>query len=136
VRTLSGLPRGGSIADPGQGHERFPGRWHDISVTYASALALTLLVELPIYTAVLVRTGLAPWRRALVYSVIVNLVTHPVVWSLTSGSSVLILTAAEAGAWLVEAALLFAVIRRDAALLVALSLAANAASFLVGVLVS
>jgi hypothetical protein len=111
-------------------------RWHDTSVNYPAALALTLLVEAPIYSTVLVRTRLASWRRALACGIGVNLMTHPVVWWLTGSGSAMILTAAELGAWLVEAALLYLVLRRQPALLLALSLMANSASFLAGLLLS
>ncbi|MFJ7911447.1 hypothetical protein [Kitasatospora sp. NPDC096204] len=47
---------------------------------YPVALALTLLTETPVYTAALVRVGRARPGRAAVAAVLVNLVTHPLLW--------------------------------------------------------
>lgn len=44
---------------------------------YAVALALTLLIEVPIYGAGLTRLGALPFRRAITIGVVVNLVSHP-----------------------------------------------------------
>ncbi len=44
---------------------------------YAVALALTLLIEVPIYGAGLTRLGALPFRRAITIGVLVNLVSHP-----------------------------------------------------------
>lgn len=47
---------------------------------YPVALALTLLTETPVYTAALARIGhVRPWRAAAA-GVLVNLVTHPLLW--------------------------------------------------------
>lgn len=102
-------------------------------MNYPVALLLTLAVEVPIYAAVLISSELAPRRTAVVLAICVNLLTHPVVWALTGSGSSVMLATAEIGAWLVEAAVLYAVIRREAVLLLALSLSANSASFLLGV---
>lgn len=97
---------------------------------------MTLAVEVPIYTAVLIANGLASRRTAVFLGVDVNLLTHPIVWGMTGGGSVVVLVIAEVGAWLVEAAVLYAVIRREAGLLLALSLCANSASFLMGLILT
>lgn len=53
---------------------------HDPGVHYAWALGLTLLVEVPVYTAALAATGGPGLRRAAAVAVVVNVVTHPVLW--------------------------------------------------------
>ncbi|NUP45910.1 MAG: hypothetical protein HOW97_01140 [Catenulispora sp.] len=103
---------------------------------YPVALFLTLVVEVPIYATVLIVAGLTSRRAAALLGIGVNLLTHPVVWALTGSGSLLVLAAAELGAWLVEAAVLYAVIRREAVLLFALALCANCASFLLGLALS
>ncbi|MFJ9440268.1 hypothetical protein ACIRRH_00155 [Kitasatospora sp. NPDC101235] len=47
---------------------------------YPVALALTLLTETPVYTAALVRVGRVRPGRAAAAAVLVNLVTHPLLW--------------------------------------------------------
>ncbi|MFJ7246431.1 hypothetical protein ACIQWA_17505 [Kitasatospora sp. NPDC098652] len=47
---------------------------------YPVALALTLLTETPVYTAALTRIGPVRPRRAAAAGVLVNLVTHPLLW--------------------------------------------------------
>ncbi|MEU6233071.1 hypothetical protein [Kitasatospora sp. NPDC047058] len=49
-------------------------------MSYPSALALTLLVEVPLYTVALVRVGGIRPARAATAAVLVNLVTHPLLW--------------------------------------------------------
>jgi hypothetical protein len=100
-------------------------------VPYALALALTLVVEVPVYAGVLAVARLAPWHRAAVAAVVVNLVTHPLVWWLLTAYPGLFVPA-EVGAWLVETALLVAWLRRDAPLLALTALTANLASILAG----
>lgn len=52
--------------------------------TYPLALLLTLVIEVPIYTATLgpltraLDGSVVPWTRALVLGVVVNLASHPV----------------------------------------------------------
>ncbi|WP_406198607.1 hypothetical protein OH807_14810 [Kitasatospora sp. NBC_01560] len=47
---------------------------------YPPALALTLLVETPLYTAALTRAGGIRPARAATAAVLVNLATHPLLW--------------------------------------------------------
>ncbi|MFF4378547.1 hypothetical protein [Kitasatospora sp. NPDC001547] len=47
---------------------------------YPVALALTLLTEVPVYTAALQRVGRVRPGRAAAAAVLVNLVTHPLLW--------------------------------------------------------
>ncbi len=44
---------------------------------YAIALALTLAIEVPLYTAVLWRMGAVPVQRSVFVGIVVNLVSHP-----------------------------------------------------------
>jgi hypothetical protein len=109
---------------------------HDTDpVPYPLALALTLVIEVPVYAVALAVAHLAPWPRAAVAGVIVNLATHPLLWWLLTAYSGLIV-AGEVGAWLVETALLFAWLRRDAPLLALTALTANLASVLAGAALS
>jgi len=83
---------------------------------YPVALALTQLIEVPIYVVVLRRAGLLPTGRAVAVAVGVNLVTHPVVWAVlvhAGDAYPLRFVLAETSAMLVEAALLVAVVRRE-----------------------
>ncbi len=105
-----------------------------------AAFGLTLAVELPWYGAGLVALRLvepARWWWALALGVVVNAISHPLLWwSLAPHPSLTRLAVAEAGVWLLEALLLWAAIRRELALLLVLSLAANASSLLIGLLLS
>jgi hypothetical protein len=106
-------------------------------VSQLAAFGLTLAVELPWYAAGLVALRLVRLRWALVLGVLVNAVSHPLLWWwLAPHPSFTRLAVAEAGVWLLEALLLFAAIRREPALLLVLSLAANASSLLIGLLLS
>ncbi|MER7757278.1 hypothetical protein [Kitasatospora sp. NPDC097643] len=80
---------------------------------YALALALTLLVEVPVYTAALTRAAGVRPARAAAAAVLVNLATHPLFWwslrQFSAGPAAAYWTAfglGEAGVWAVEAALL------------------------------
>ncbi|WP_238012454.1 hypothetical protein KZZ52_58970 [Dactylosporangium sp. AC04546] len=100
-----------------------------------TALALTLLVEVPLYTVALVGTRLAEWRRAATLGLLVNLLTHPVLWwYLAPRPSATRFWAAEAVVVLVEAGVLAAALRRDRLLLIVVSVGANACSVLMGLL--
>ena len=105
---------------------------HDTDpVPYPLALALTLVIEVPVYAVALAVARLAPWPRAAVAGVIVNLATHPLLWWLLTAYPGLFVVA-EVGVWLVETALLYAWLRRDAPLLALTALTANLASVLAG----
>jgi hypothetical protein len=109
-------------------------------VSQLAAFGLTLAVELPWYGAGLLALRLVKpgrWWWALVLGVAVNAISHPLLWwSLAPHPSLGRLAVAEAGVWLLEALLLWTAIRRDVALLLVLSLAANASSLLIGLLLS
>ena len=108
-------------------------RRHDTGpVPYPLALAITLVVEVPGVS------GCVPVRRVAslvggdwAAAVGVNLATHPVVWWLLSSHPGW-LVPVEAAVVAVEAALLFALVRRQAALLALTALVANAGSLLAG----
>lgn len=99
------------------------------------ALLLTLAVEVPLYALALAALRLATWPRAVLLGVVVNLLTHPVLWwSLAPRPSLAALWGAEAVVVLAEAAVLWLACRRDPVLLLVTSLGANAASVLIGLL--
>jgi hypothetical protein len=117
---------------------------HDTGrVSYPAALALTLVVEVPLYLAALRLAGLrvakTGWPGLAGAAVVVNLATHPVVWALLTGAGPAYLGRfwiVEAGAWLLETALLWALIRRELVLIALVALVANQASALAGLLVA
>ncbi|MDG6109054.1 hypothetical protein Daura_50420 [Dactylosporangium aurantiacum] len=97
------------------------------------ALLLTLAVEVPLYVLALTALRLATWRRAVPLGVVVNLLTHPVLWwALAPRPSPAALWTAEAVVVLAEAAMLWLACRRDPAVLLVTSLGANAASVFIG----
>lgn len=115
------------------------------STEYLLALGLTCLVEVPLF-AVGVRAlgwigtsgdrkGLR-WWQAVVLAVVINLVTHPVLWTvalrLTSTGGLLL---AETGVVVIEAAVTWLVVRREPGWALLLCLGTNAASLLIGLLV-
>jgi hypothetical protein len=104
-------------------------------VPYLLALALTLLVEVPVYVVVFRFAGILPGARGWAAAVGVNLVTHPVAWLLLSAHPGWF-WAVEGGVVLVEAGLLWAWVRRDPGLLALTALVANAASAGVGLIVT
>src|SRR5512144_1556003 len=100
-----------------------------------AAFGATLAAELPWYVAGLVTLRLARWWVALLAGVGVNLLTHPVLWwALAPSPTLPRLAAAELGVWVAETALLFAVVRRQPALLAVLCAGANATSVVIGLL--
>jgi len=106
-------------------------------VTQLAAFGLTLAVELPWYVGGLVALVRVRWWTALGLGVVVNAVTHPVLWWVLAPAPTLLQTAfAEAVVVLAEAALLAVALRRDLVVLGLLSLGANASSVLVGLLLS
>lgn len=100
---------------------------------WLAAFGLTIAIELPVYVPGLAALRLLTWRRAVVAGVLVNVATHPLLWWTLSGHPHW-WAGAEAAACLVEALLLLAAVRRDPVVLLALSVAANAASLAVGLL--
>lgn len=103
----------------------------------ASALALTVAVEFPLYMAGLLALRLTtPWRAALL-GVGANLLTQPALWwALYPGPTATAVALGEVCVVLVEGAAVWLVARRDLLLCLVVSLGANAASFGVGLLVS
>ena len=100
---------------------------------YPLALAATLAVEVPVYAISLrVARLLTVWRAAAL-AVLVNLLTHPLLWYglLTAGPAWFI--PAEAAVVLGEAGVCWLILRRDALLLLLTSVVANTASVLAGV---
>jgi hypothetical protein len=99
------------------------------------AFGLTVAVEAPVYLLGLVGLHLATWRRAVALAIGVNVVTHPMLWAfLTWYRSPGAYVAAELAVVVAEAALLRLAVHRDLGALLALSLAANTTSVLVGLL--
>ncbi|MET7418180.1 hypothetical protein [Dactylosporangium sp. NPDC005555] len=99
------------------------------------ALLLTLAVEVPLYALALTTLRLAPLKRAVLLGVLVNLLTHPVLWwFLAPRPGAARFWSAEVVVVLVEAAVLYTISRRDPVLLLVTSLGANAASLLIGLL--
>jgi hypothetical protein len=109
-------------------------------VSQLAAFGVTLAVELPWYVAGLIALRLvsaARWWAALALGVAVNAVSHPLLWWwLAPHPTLARLGVAEVAAWLLETLLLVAALRREPAPLAVLSLAANASSLLVGLLLS
>jgi hypothetical protein len=106
-------------------------------MTAVAALGLTVAVELPLYVLGLVALRLAhPWHAVLL-GVGVNLLTHPVLWYvLAPDPTASLIIVAEVVVCLVEAAVIWLVVRQDGPLLFVLALGANAASFGAGLLFS
>jgi hypothetical protein len=109
-----------------------------VEPAYLGALALTLLIEIPVYASVL-RRGLgigAP--RGLAAGAAVNLVSHPLAFLVVMPvlarplGFFAALTVIEAGVWVLESALLWSWLRRDVDLVALAALLANAASLTVG----
>jgi hypothetical protein len=111
---------------------------------YLVALAVTLAVEVPLYTLALHALYRLPWRTGVVAGVLVNLVTHPALWFGLRpwrghpGYPRLVLIV-EAGAGLIEWLLLRGILRwrrgaggPDAVLLAVVVVSVNAASVLAG----
>lgn len=98
---------------------------------YPLALVITLVVEVPVYLVVFRFAGFLAGWRGFTAAVGVNLATHPAAWWLLSSHPGL-LVPVEAVVVAVEAALLFALVRRELALLALTALVANAGSLFVG----
>lgn len=106
-------------------------------MSQATALLLTLAVEIPLYVAALVGLGLTPFRRALALALVVNLLTHPILWAMLGPRPpVLRVAAAEVLVWLAEAAGLGLAIRRRPGLIALVAAGANAGSILAGAVIA
>lgn len=116
-----------------------------LSAGYLLALGLTCLVEVPLFIAgsrALGWLGTASersvlrWWQALGLAVVLNLVTHPLLWTVALRLTTLgALFVAEAVVVLVEAAVTWLVVRRDPGWALLLCVGTNAASLLIGLLV-
>jgi hypothetical protein len=105
-----------------------------VLTSYAAALALTLLIEVPFWTAALVALRLIRPARAVALAVAVNLATHPALWWFlaTNQKSPGTTLSAECAVVLAEWGLAALALRREAALPALVSVGANAASYLAG----
>ena len=111
-------------------------------MSYPPALALTLAVEVPVYAAALtaaspVRSARAPGpRQAAVAALLVNLLTHPLLWWFLRGRSgvhgTVAFALAECAVCAVEGALVARLLRIGGPVPYTASVAANAASVLAG----
>jgi len=111
-----------------------------VSLAALQALAVTLAVEVPVLVVFARSAGWAGWGRALVGAVGVNLVTHPVLYAVSTGfGSPWQLVGSEVVVAAVETAILVAWwrvrAREDAVTLALAVVAANAASTALGLLV-
>ncbi|MCL2552777.1 MAG: hypothetical protein FWE15_20260 [Actinomycetia bacterium] len=111
-------------------------------MSYPPALALTLAVEVPVYVAALTAAAAPGVRRTAAAAVLVNLVTHPLLWWFLGRAAALpgaaywpLFAGAESAVCLVEGALVARLLRLRGTLPYAASAAANAASVLAGLLV-
>jgi len=107
-----------------------------VPYAYPLGLAVTLTVEVPVYTVSLVTARLLSVGRAALLAVLVNVVTHPLLWYGLSAAGPSWFVPAEAAVVLVEATLAWSFLKRDAALLLLVSLVANTGSVLVGLAVA
>lgn len=106
---------------------------------YLLALGLTLAIEIPLYAVALSLGWRLPPVRAVSLALGVNLCTHPLVWWTLApmagrDSYPMLLLICELVVCLAEALLLAALLRRRDPLLLALSVAANSASVLAGLI--
>lgn len=116
-------------------------------LSYPAALAGTLLVEVPLYSALLPRLAAAPSggasalspRRAAVIGVVVNVVSHPLLWFVLTpvgawvgAETVVALVVAEVVVWLLEAALVRALTPVPGPAALGVAALANLASLAVG----
>jgi hypothetical protein len=113
-----------------------------VLLRYLVALALTLAVEVPLYTLWLWSALSVPARRAALLAVGVNLVTHPALWwslalwQVGKSAYPFVLGWAEVVACVVEWALLRWRIGRDTVPLALIVVGVNAASLAAGLLLT
>jgi hypothetical protein len=110
-------------------------------VPYLTALAMTLIIETPVYWYLLTRFAGIRTRPAITAAVVVNLVSHPLLsFAIIPMATRLVapvpaVLISEGVVCALEAGLLYAWLRRDVAVVVASSLIANGCSFGIGLLV-
>lgn len=107
-------------------------------MSYPAALALTVATEVPVYTAALAAVSQAPPGRTAAAAVIVNCVTHPLLWWFLRHVPLAAywpaFAAAEAAVALAEGWLTARLLRLRGPAPYAASTAANAVSVLAGLL--
>ncbi len=108
-------------------------------LSYPVALGATLAVEVPLYAALLPRLAPVSGSRAAVVGVVVNVVSHPLLWFVlvplgerAGGSTVVAVAVAELLVWVLEAALCRALARAGWRESLEVSAVTNAASLGVG----
>jgi hypothetical protein len=109
---------------------------------YLVALALTLAIEVPVFALLLGMFAGVPRPAAALAGGVVTLITHPLVFLVlfdplagALGDTPALLLA-ELTAWATESSLLYAWLRRDAAIVAASAFIANALSLGVGLILS
>lgn len=123
-------------------------------LTWPSAFGLTVLVEVPVWTALLVAVVRVSIGRGVVVAIVVNAVSHPLFWFLVHpvavaamGDTWAALAAAEVVVVIVEAVVARALVRTagmagaatrpaSSSTLLAISFVANACSLGVGLLIA
>lgn len=109
-------------------------------LNYLHALLLTQLVEVPVYVPLLAFVFEVPVFTALAVSVVVNLISHPlfvfvfVPLIATTTGPLCAVVVGEVLVWLLETVLIFLRFRGCLPAIAAVSLLANSASFLAGLL--
>ncbi|MBB5868891.1 hypothetical protein F4553_002270 [Allocatelliglobosispora scoriae] len=108
---------------------------------YLLAFGLTLAVEIPLYAIALSLGWRVPWRRAVLFALVVNVCTHPALWFALAAmrersAYPMLVLICELLVCAAEGLLLTALLRRRDPLLVVLSIAVNGASVLAGLMVS
>jgi hypothetical protein len=106
---------------------------------YPAALGLTLLVEVPAWSALTRVVTAVSWARAVSVALLVNVVSHPLLWFVlvpsleaATASTVAGVLVAEALVVAGEAVVARLVVGRDLGALMGVSLAANALSLALG----
>lgn len=110
---------------------------HALSSSYVLAFGLTLLVEVPLYVVALRTAGQIRLISALRAALVVNCLTHPLLWWFLSDPPAaysLAVGVSEVLVWLAEALLLRYGLGLRGPLPYAAALTANAASILAGLL--
>ncbi|MEI8081679.1 MAG: hypothetical protein WCI74_07530 [Actinomycetes bacterium] len=108
------------------------------AASYLAALALTMIVETPIYYLMLSRLAHVRSQQAIIAGIVVNLISHPLFTAVLVPAAEQVMSpiasvlVGEAVVCALEAGLLYAWLRRDAAIVIAASLMANGCSFAVG----